>query len=145
MSTDDSKVTEPASTKPGPALEQEEERNTEAVPSTSLSIPTTNRTVIDTRKVISGVGDNRKRSFNQMTSYGPPHHMPHQEQQQYHQQGGWHRNVHKGYGNFTKKPRFDHENTKLEIKKIPRDLNTITKLNEHFSKFGTIVNLQVRY
>lgn len=34
-------------------------------------------------------------------------------------------------------------NTKLEVRKIPRDLNNITKLNEHFSKFGTIVNIQV--
>ncbi|XP_067279292.1 RNA-binding protein 27 isoform X7 [Pseudorasbora parva] len=34
-------------------------------------------------------------------------------------------------------------NTKLEVRKIPRELNNITKLNEHFSKFGTIVNIQV--
>uniref|UniRef100_A0A3Q1G9F4 RNA binding motif protein 27 n=1 Tax=Acanthochromis polyacanthus TaxID=80966 RepID=A0A3Q1G9F4_9TELE len=46
-------------------------------------------------------------------------------------------------------PRFTHThrnhyvNTKLEVRKIPRDLNNITKLNEHFSKFGTIVNIQV--
>lgn len=41
-----------------------------------------------------------------------------------------------------KKP-FDPTNTTLELRKIPREQNTITKLNEHFSKFGTIVNLQV--
>lgn len=35
-------------------------------------------------------------------------------------------------------------NTKLEVRKIPRDLNNIAKLNEHFSKFGTIVNIQVK-
>lgn len=31
------------------------------------------------------------------------------------------------------------------LRKIPRDLNSITKLSSHFEKFGTIVNLQVRY
>ncbi len=34
-------------------------------------------------------------------------------------------------------------NTKLAIRQIPPELNNISKLNEHFSKFGTIVNLQV--
>ena len=43
---------------------------------------------------------------------------------------------------FQKKNHY--ANTKLEVRKIPRDLNNITKLNEHFSKFGTIVNIQVR-
>lgn len=40
--------------------------------------------------------------------------------------------------------RYHYVNTKLEVRKIPRELNNITKLNEHFSKFGTIVNIQVR-
>ncbi|KAJ3589813.1 hypothetical protein NHX12_010654 [Muraenolepis orangiensis] len=41
-------------------------------------------------------------------------------------------------------PKRNHYvNTKLEVRKIPRDLNNIAKLNEHFSKFGTIVNIQV--
>lgn len=41
-------------------------------------------------------------------------------------------------------PKRNHYvNTKLEVRKIPRELNSITKLNEHFSKFGTIVNIQV--
>nr|XP_023698175.1 RNA-binding protein 27 isoform X2 [Paramormyrops kingsleyae] len=39
--------------------------------------------------------------------------------------------------------RTHYANTKLEVRRIPRDLNNITKLNEHFSKFGTIVNIQV--
>ena len=34
--------------------------------------------------------------------------------------------------------------TTLEIHKIPVEFNTISKLNEHFSKFGTITNVQVR-
>ncbi|XP_061754649.1 RNA-binding protein 27 isoform X1 [Nerophis ophidion] len=48
-------------------------------------------------------------------------------------------NQHKG--GFPKKNFY--VNTKLEVRSIPPELNTITKLNEHFSKFGTIVNIQV--
>lgn len=33
----------------------------------------------------------------------------------------------------------------LELKKIPRDLNSIAKLNEHFQRFGTITNIQVHF
>ncbi len=29
------------------------------------------------------------------------------------------------------------------VKKIPRNLNTITKISSHFEKFGTIVNIKV--
>uniref|UniRef100_A0A4W5L197 RRM domain-containing protein n=1 Tax=Hucho hucho TaxID=62062 RepID=A0A4W5L197_9TELE len=36
-------------------------------------------------------------------------------------------------------------NTKLAVRQIPQGLNNISKLNEHFSRFGTIVNLQVTY
>ncbi|XP_012772402.2 RNA-binding protein 26 isoform X3 [Maylandia zebra] len=36
-------------------------------------------------------------------------------------------------------------NAKLLVRQIPPELNNISKLNEHFSKFGTIVNLQVAY
>lgn len=45
---------------------------------------------------------------------------------------------------FQKKVQFGNENTKLELRKIPPELNNISKLNEHFSKFGNLVNLQVR-
>uniref|UniRef100_T1JCE4 RNA-binding protein 26 n=1 Tax=Strigamia maritima TaxID=126957 RepID=T1JCE4_STRMM len=37
------------------------------------------------------------------------------------------------------------ENATLELRKIPRGLNSITQLNNHFAKFGRIVNLQVCY
>lgn len=37
-----------------------------------------------------------------------------------------------------------HGHTTLEIRKIPLESNTISKLNEHFSKFGTVTNVQVR-
>jgi RNA-binding protein 26 len=33
--------------------------------------------------------------------------------------------------------------TTLEIRKIPTEFNTISKLNEHFSKYGTVTNVQV--
>uniref|UniRef100_A0A4W4F6B6 RNA binding motif protein 26 n=1 Tax=Electrophorus electricus TaxID=8005 RepID=A0A4W4F6B6_ELEEL len=46
---------------------------------------------------------------------------------------------------YQKKSVFSSANTKLAIRQIPPDLNTISKLNEYFSKFGTIVNLQVAY
>uniref|UniRef100_A0A7N9APE4 RNA binding motif protein 26 n=1 Tax=Mastacembelus armatus TaxID=205130 RepID=A0A7N9APE4_9TELE len=48
---------------------------------------------------------------------------------------------HQGYH---KRPPFS-ANTKLLVRQIPPELNNISKLNEHFSKFGTIVNLQVAY
>ncbi|XP_039249169.2 RNA-binding protein 26-like [Styela clava] len=38
-----------------------------------------------------------------------------------------------------------NNNTKLIIRKIPPLLNNITKLNEHFSQFGAINNIQVRF
>ena len=40
---------------------------------------------------------------------------------------------------------FDPTNCCLEVKKIPRGLNNISVLNNHFSKFGKIVNLQVSF
>ena len=41
--------------------------------------------------------------------------------------------------------RYDPTNCCLEVKKIPRGLNNISVLNNHFSKFGKIVNLQVNF
>ncbi|XP_075457148.1 RNA-binding protein 27 isoform X2 [Ascaphus truei] len=41
--------------------------------------------------------------------------------------------------------KIHYTNTILEVRKIPQNLNNITKLNEHFSKFGTIVNIQVAF
>ncbi|XP_056097515.1 RNA-binding protein 26 isoform X1 [Rhinichthys klamathensis goyatoka] len=46
---------------------------------------------------------------------------------------------------FQRKVPYSLINTKLAIRQIPHELNNISKLNEHFSKFGTIVNLQVAY
>ncbi|XP_072760590.1 RNA-binding protein 26 isoform X2 [Anoplolepis gracilipes] len=36
-------------------------------------------------------------------------------------------------------------NCSLELKKVPRTLNNITQLNNHFCKFGKIVNIQVNF
>ncbi|XP_043481913.1 RNA-binding protein 26 [Leptopilina heterotoma] len=36
-------------------------------------------------------------------------------------------------------------NCSLELKKVPRSMNNITQLNNHFSKFGKIVNIQVNF
>ncbi|CAF1256242.1 unnamed protein product [Rotaria sordida] len=35
--------------------------------------------------------------------------------------------------------------TTLEIRKVPVEFNTISKLNEHFSKFGTVTNVQIAF
>lgn len=45
---------------------------------------------------------------------------------------------------FNATPRNSDGKTLL-VRKIPTEQNTITKLNEHFSQFGNIVNIQVRY
>lgn len=60
-----------------------------------------------------------------------------------------------GGGGFMKKKQFDFgrlgprvknpANCSLELKKVPSGLNNITHLNNHFSKFGKIVNIQVCY
>ncbi|XP_072923434.1 RNA-binding protein 27 isoform X1 [Hemitrygon akajei] len=52
---------------------------------------------------------------------------------------------HQNKQGFQKKIQHAYDNTKLEVRKIPREMNTITQLNEHFSKFGTIVNIQVAF
>ncbi|KAL4230307.1 RNA-binding protein 26 [Mactra antiquata] len=41
--------------------------------------------------------------------------------------------------------RPDQTNCSLEVRKIPAELNNITKINEHFAKFGTLTNIQVKY
>ena len=55
--------------------------------------------------------------------------------------------------NMKKKTAFDFNrlgprsknthNCCLELKKVPRALNSIEHLNNHFAKFGKIVNIQV--
>lgn len=46
---------------------------------------------------------------------------------------------------YHKRGPFNSLNSKLLVRQIPSELNNISKLNEHFSKFGTIVNLQVAF
>ncbi|CAL1603638.1 unnamed protein product [Knipowitschia caucasica] len=46
---------------------------------------------------------------------------------------------------YYKRGPFNPLNSKLLVRQIPSELNNISKLNEHFSKFGTIVNLQVAF
>lgn len=78
--------------------------------------------------------DNRKRSLETGPTVGPQAKKPWIDKPGFN-------NQHKGP--FPK--RTHYINTKLEVRKIPLDLNNITKLNEHFSKFGTIVNIQVGF
>lgn len=50
-----------------------------------------------------------------------------------------------GRGNMGNRAANHYDRCELEVRKVPRALNTITQLNNHFSRFGTIVNLQVCY
>ncbi|KAI1296710.1 RNA-binding protein 26 [Halotydeus destructor] len=54
----------------------------------------------------------------------------------------------RGGGGYGKRPGMPHDQPDkctLEVRKLPPNLNNISNLNEHFSKFGTIVNLQVKF
>ncbi|XP_031776825.1 RNA-binding protein 26 isoform X6 [Nasonia vitripennis] len=88
----------------------------------------------------------------QQQSHHPQHH-PQQNQQQQQQ-----RDSHPTGNPLKRKQAFDFNrlgpkqrsihnssNCSLELKKVPRSLNNITQLNNHFSKFGKIVNIQVNF
>uniref|UniRef100_A0A8C5C8X4 RNA binding motif protein 26 n=1 Tax=Gadus morhua TaxID=8049 RepID=A0A8C5C8X4_GADMO len=51
---------------------------------------------------------------------------------------------HQGFQNRAP-AQFHPPNSRLLVRQIPPDLNNISKLNAHFCRFGTIVNLQVAY
>ncbi|KFP85243.1 RNA-binding protein 27, partial [Apaloderma vittatum] len=93
-------------------------------------LPITNNSSNVTRVVLEP--DSRKRSPSSMKC--PPLKKP------------W---LAKQANNNQNKPGFlkknQYTNTKLEVRKIPPELNNITQLNEHFSKFGNIVNIQVAF
>ncbi|XP_073335954.1 RNA-binding protein 27 isoform X3 [Pagrus major] len=95
-------------------------------PATVASTPGSNVSRFNTDQ------DNRKRTMGPSTTEGPAAKKPWMEKPNFN-------NQHKS--SFPK--RYHYVNTKLEVRKVPRELNNITKLNEHFSKFGTIVNIQV--
>ncbi|XP_062289180.1 RNA-binding protein 27 [Scomber scombrus] len=95
-------------------------------PATTASTPGSNVSRFNTEQ------DIRKRTMGSSTAEGPAAKKPWMEKPNFN-------NQHKS--SFPK--RNHYVNTKLEVRKIPRELNNITKLNEHFSKFGTIVNIQV--
>ncbi|KAM7398273.1 hypothetical protein PAMA_006264 [Pampus argenteus] len=95
-------------------------------PATTASAPGSNVSRFNTEQ------DSRKRTMASSTAEGPAAKKPWMEKPNFN-------NQHKS--SFPK--RNHYVNTKLEVRKIPRELNNITKLNEHFSKFGTIVNIQV--
>ncbi|XP_056140956.1 RNA-binding protein 27 [Lampris incognitus] len=95
-------------------------------PATAASTPSTNVTRFNTEQ------DSRKRVMGPSSMDGPAAKKTWMDKPSFN-------NQHK-----TSFPKRNHYvNTKLEVRRIPRELNNITKLNEHFSKFGTIVNIQV--
>ncbi|KAK5918226.1 hypothetical protein CgunFtcFv8_003005 [Champsocephalus gunnari] len=95
-------------------------------PATAASTPGSNVSRFNAEQ------DNRKRSMGPSIAEGPAPKQPWVDKPSFNIQ---HKNT------FPK--RYHYVNTKLEVRKIPRELNNITQLNEHFSKFGTIVNIQV--
>ncbi|KAM4726338.1 RNA-binding protein 27 isoform 2-T2 [Anableps anableps] len=95
-------------------------------PATASSSPGNNVSRFNTDQ------DSRKRTMGASIGDGPAAKKPWMEKPNF---PGQDKNI------FPK--RNHYVNTKLEVRKIPRELNNITKLNEHFSKFGTIVNIQV--
>ncbi|XP_050167996.1 RNA-binding protein 27 isoform X2 [Myiozetetes cayanensis] len=97
---------------------------------TEPPIPITNNSSNVTRVVLEP--DSRKRSPSNMEC--PPLKKPWLGKQA---------NNNQNKSGFLKKNQYT--NTKLEVRKIPPELNNITQLNEHFSKFGTIVNIQVAF
>ncbi|XP_061858021.1 RNA-binding protein 27 isoform X3 [Colius striatus] len=97
---------------------------------TEPPIPITNNSSNVTRVVLEP--DSRKRSPSTMEC--PPLKKPWLGKQA---------NNNQNKTGFLKKNQYT--NTKLEVRKIPPELNNITQLNEHFSKFGTIVNIQVAF
>ncbi|KRX91932.1 RNA-binding protein 26 [Trichinella pseudospiralis] len=60
------------------------------------------------------------------------------------------RTPHKSVGQINMRKRaavdqINRQNRTLEVRRIPQPLNTIAKLNEHFSQFGHITNIEVCY
>jgi len=47
------------------------------------------------------------------------------------------------HGRLGNKPYRNYANCSLEVKKIPKEKNTIVDLNSHFERFGKIVNIQI--
>ncbi|CAL8104757.1 unnamed protein product [Orchesella dallaii] len=49
------------------------------------------------------------------------------------------------HGRLGAKPPRNYTNCSLEVRKIPREQNTIMDLNSHFIRFGKIINIQINY
>lgn len=49
------------------------------------------------------------------------------------------------HGRLGAKPPRNYTNCSLEVRKIPREQNTIMDLNSHFHRFGKIVNIQISF
>merc|ERR1712127_330221 len=64
-----------------------------------------------------------------------PHHQQHQPRGGYRGRGG--RGGHYNSGPVKEEP------LKVHVNNVPEHLNNITKLNEHFAKFGNCTNIQV--
>lgn len=93
------------------------------------------------RELISvPVMDNQQVEFNSNFRQNQPFVVPND-----HEQDQSNFNKKKGFDFNRLGPRKNPTNCSLELKKVPPGLNNITHLNNHFSKFGQIVNIQVFY
>lgn len=106
----------------------------DSTPRANIVIQTDSPTPVTTENTINRVVVEPDRKRPMATVDGPPAKKPWLDKQ--------------GTNNLNKpmfNKRIQFYNTKLEVRKVPPELNNITKLNEHFSKFGTIVNIQVAF
>ncbi|XP_073436539.1 RNA-binding protein 26 isoform X2 [Dendrobates tinctorius] len=99
-----------------------------------MDLPPREKTVNNSMRIVVD-SDSRKRNLTPADSGMPPK-KPWFDKPNYNRMN---------LPGFQKKVVFGNENAKLELRRIPPELNNISKLNEHFSKFGTLVNLQVAY
>lgn len=100
-----------------------------------MDLPPREKSVNNNMRIVVD-SDSRKRNLTPVVESGIPLKKPWFDKPNFHRMNA---------PGFQKKVVFGNENTKLELRRIPPELNSISKLNEHFSKFGTLVNLQVAY
>lgn len=100
-----------------------------------MDLPPREKSVNNNMRIVVD-SDSRKRNLTPVVESGIPLKKPWFDKPNFHRMNA---------PGFQKKVVFGNDNTKLELRRIPPELNSISKLNEHFSKFGTLVNLQVAY
>ena len=78
---------------------------------------------------------------HQQNTHAQQQHQHHQQQQHHQPRGGYRGRGGRG-GHYNSGP-VKEEPLKVHVNNVPEHLNNITKLNEHFAKFGNCTNIQV--